>query len=72
MVLKSRKFIGRASTITKPSTIIAGRDLNKYFTIELFHMPKTPTVIIECNISNLLPCSKQMFFSRDPNLVKLL
>lgn len=64
MVLKFRKFRGRANTITKPSTIIAGRDLSKYFPPEVFHKPKSPTIITGCNISNLHPCSKECFFQR--------
>ena len=71
MVLKSRKFMGRANIITKPSTIIAGRDLSKYFPTEVFHMPKVPLLLLGAIFPTCFHAQKNVF-SRDPNLVKLL
>lgn len=62
MVLKSRKFIGRASTITKTSTIIAGRDLSKYLPIELFHMPKLPLLSSSAIFPTCFHAQNKCFF----------
>lgn len=71
MVLKSRKFRGRANTITKPSTIIAGRDLRKYFPPEVFHKPKVQLLLLGAIFPTCIHAQKNVF-SRDPNLGKLL
>lgn len=62
---------GKGNYYHKPSTIITGREGSKYFPTEVFHKPKVQLLLLGATFPTCFYAQKN-YFSRDPNLVKLL